>query len=199
MTLGGPDPSGFLGSFTSHNLVTSENTWWTVNYTGSSYDGVRLNTSPLRTVYAIIDTGTSFFSMPDLEYINFSAALTKAGFYCPSDGSGYCEVTTKTCEQVIASGMLKDLTVSIDNIDYVIPPLGYCDNYTSSTTGSTYAIIPIDRTYGHASPGDTFLRNYYTLFNYKENTVSFALNAANAWNVSCTTTSGTTDSKCPSN
>ncbi len=100
LTLGGPDPNGYVGSFTSHNLVRgvldSKASWWTINYTGSSYDGVVLYTGADKEAYAIIDTGTSYMLMPELEYTPFAAALMKAGFAC---GTGsYCYWHYDTCE-----------------------------------------------------------------------------------------------------
>jgi hypothetical protein len=62
MTLGGSDSDSYIGNLTSHDLVTSQNQWWTVNYGGTKYGGSTLSHS--KVPYAIIDTGTSFMYLP---------------------------------------------------------------------------------------------------------------------------------------
>jgi len=106
--------------------------------------------------------------------------MTEVGFDCNDSSAGYCYSTTTTCDSFAAN--MKNLTITLDSIEYNIPPLGYM-----LTPGPNYAekcIVPIASapdSEGIAMLGDTFMRNYYTVFNFSKNTVQMAPNKANAW------------------
>jgi len=68
MTLGGVDSSAMVGNFTtSHTVVSTMSSWWTLNYGGTKFNGKQLS-SPVKLKYAIVDTGTTFMYLPASEY-----------------------------------------------------------------------------------------------------------------------------------
>jgi len=177
MTLGGTDSSAYVGNFTSHDISAKNNQWWTLNYAGTSYGGLAL-ASPVPVKFAIVDTGTSFMYLPLSEYATLSSNLGNIGFDCST--GDYCFSNTKTCDEF--AGSMKNLTIQLDSVEYNIPPLGYM--LTPDAKYLEKCIVPIasvPNSEGIAMLGDTFMRNYYTVFNFSENTVKMAPNKANAW------------------
>lgn len=69
ITLGGVDPSSYTGSFTTHDVVASQDAWWTVNLSGLKYGGTSIKSGSTR--YAIVDTGTSLLTLSKTDYDNF--------------------------------------------------------------------------------------------------------------------------------
>ena len=73
---------------------------------------------------------------------------------------------------------MPDLTITLNYNEYTIPPQGYVlsgmvDDFGY---GCVIAITPISDSQGMYILGDTFLRNFITSFDYKKNTISFAVN-----------------------
>jgi hypothetical protein len=133
-----------------------------------------------------MDTGTSLMYLPYKAYEKFIDTFTGVeGFTCPNNS--WCYSVTKTCEEIIADphSPLADLKIGIDATLFVIPPQGY-----TFSPGRGYfqkCIIPVMAT-GRLSNmvimGDTFLRNFYSKYNYATNTVSLAVSNTVDWNPS---------------
>jgi len=133
-----------------------------------------------------MDTGTSLMYLPYKAYEKFIDTFTGVdGFTCPTNS--WCYSVSKTCEEIIADpeSPLADLKIGIDATLYVIPPEGY-----TFSPGRGYfqkCIIPVmatGRLQNMVIMGDTFLRNFYSKYNYATNTVSLAVSNTVAWNPS---------------
>ena len=92
----------------------------------------------------------------------------------------YCFSMTTPCSE-LTDLITWNLTITLDSTDYKIPPLGYM--LTPDKVYDEKCIIPISSTGDNsiAMLGDTFMRNYYTVFDFKNNEVKMAPNAVNAW------------------
>lgn len=96
--IGGVDDTLYKGSFASHVIVQSHETWWTTNLTAIGIGANILPISDLGSVQlAIMDTGTSLMYLPHKAYEKFIDTFTGLdGFTCPSNS--WCYSTTMTCE-----------------------------------------------------------------------------------------------------
>ncbi len=56
--LGGYNDDDFKGDMFMHPLITTQATWWTVNFVDVLYDGHSIKDSSIN--LAILDSGTSF-------------------------------------------------------------------------------------------------------------------------------------------
>jgi hypothetical protein len=72
-----------------------------------------------------------------------------------------------------------DLVIQIDSVKYSIPPSGYLlDVFGNPNASCVLAVGSIPESYGVILLGDTFIRNFYTVFNYSAPySVSFASTA----------------------
>jgi len=179
MTLGGKDKSAYIGDLYDHSAITKNNLqiWWSVNYNGASYNNQTL-IAKAPVAYAIIDSGTSFIYLPESEYYAFKDFLGRIdGMDC---SQLYCFSNTKTCE--ILAPSMKSLSFVLDATTYTIPPLGYL--LTPDWQYTEKCLVPISYTPDSQKImilGDTFMRNFYTVFDFKGNKVKLAVNKANAW------------------
>jgi hypothetical protein len=140
--------------------------------------------------------------LTESEYTPLKAAWAAAGLDCTE--TNYCLSNDYTCEQLSTRGDLKTLSILIDSTEYVLPPVSYCLDVTGDNNSFWYSYIPIvsqPDSEGHAMLGDTFMRNFYAVFNYEANTVSMAPNSANSWApatvYSCTLNDTTSGNGCP--
>jgi len=133
-----------------------------------------------------MDTGTSLMYLPHKAYEKFIDTFTGLdGFTCPRNS--WCYSTTMTCEEIIADphNPLADLKIGIDATLFVIPPEGY-----TFSPGRGYfqkCIIPVMPTGSFSNMvimGDTFLRNFYSKYDFANNTVSLAVSNTISWNPS---------------
>ena len=133
-----------------------------------------------KTSYAIADTGTSLLYMTQTDYMRFQNALTRKisswdCSYVLSDGFP-CYMDVLSCNSYYSK--MPDLTVTLNGNSFTIPPEGYVLSGMSLEfgVGCVVAVVPISDSIGLWILGDTFLRNYATVFNYANNTISFAVN-----------------------
>jgi hypothetical protein len=84
----------------------------------------------------------------------------------------------RTCNEIVPH--MKNLTIIMDNTKYTMPPRAYVlkPNPKMYKEKCLIPISPLPDSAGLAILGDTFIRNYYTSFNFDKNTVTFASNAA---------------------
>lgn len=129
------DETAYTGELSTHNIDSYNKAWWTIGYGGVSYDGKSISSSDSNA--AIIDSGTSFLYLPQLDYNNFRREMEKIdGVNCRD--SENCVTYDLTCAEIAPK--LKNLTIFLDNMHYVIPPYGYLlDSYGTSET----CIIPV--------------------------------------------------------
>jgi len=107
---------------------------------------------------AIVDSGTSFIVGPTAEIRKLAASVgAKANFM-----GEY----TVDCDSV---DTLPDVTFTINGIDYSIP-----GKKVIIQSGNTCLFTFMGADFGLWILGDTFMRSFYTVFNYEEQTVGFA-------------------------
>ena len=96
----------------------------------------------------------------------------------------YCASYYLSCAEL--APQLKNLTVVLDTKHYTIPPYGYL--LDSRNTAET-CIIPVSsvaESSGMVILGDTFIRNFYTVFDFQSNQVKLAPNSANSYGANIT-------------
>jgi len=100
-------------------------------------------------------------------YDDFKTNLENVGFYC---AGSTCKTYAKNCEKM--APLLDDLTFTIDDTMYTIPPLGYL----TSDGSACYAMVSyLPNSQDMYILGDTFIRNFYPIFNYHDYTVTLAM------------------------
>lgn len=159
-------------------MLADNNTWWAVGYQGVSYGGNMLPPSNHSTI-AIVDTGTSLLVLPKTTYLELKNEFINVGMTCEQ---GICASLTLNCTQL--APLLKDLKIMLDGATYTIPPMGYLSNEDGAfePPGEVKCWAPIEGLFdieGIAILGDTFMRNYYSTFDYEANTVSLAVSSEN--------------------
>jgi hypothetical protein len=83
---------------------------------------------------------------------------------------------------------MEDLTINAGLASYTMPPQAYTMPGESVSPG-VKCLVPVTHTpdsSGVALLGDTFLRNFYSTYNFETNKVGLAVNSANPWD--CTIT-----------
>jgi len=125
--------------------------------------------------YAIIDSGTSFITVPLTDYNNFKQQVINAatGLNCNSfQQPYYCFSKNTPCSTI--TPMLQPLVIRLAHVTFTIPPAAYAiDNILGNacTLGVSYS----SDDYNPFIFGDPFLRSFYTTFNYKDNRVETAV------------------------
>ena len=127
--------------------------------------------------YAIIDSGTRFIYMSGLDYKNFTTQLRSSGKQAQTlncDDQPYCYSDDAKCKGLERD--LDDLVIQIDGTDYSIPSYGYLlENFDGHECA--VAVSYLGFLGDQYVLGDTFIRNFYTSFNYEDMTVSFGRNS----------------------
>lgn len=158
LTIGGSDPAHYTGEIT-HVPLTSA-TYWEI-----ALDDVQVAGESVTAVWsAIVDSGTSLITGPTKEIARL-AKLVGARRFLAGEYLIDCDADAPDIDFVIAG---QTYTLSAD--DYKIVDGGLC----------LFAFMGLDIP-RPAGPlwilGDSFMRRYYTTFNYEEKTVGFALAA----------------------
>ena len=161
LTFGGYDPSKFEGDLAFVKLSSA--TYWEINLDGisaGSYDnGGNDDGSPIT---AIVDSGTSLITGPKKEI----SALAMAIGATPNFMGEY----TIDCKLV---NDLPDVVFTIDGNEYSIPGK---DTVIQAQGVCLFAFMGMD--FPPPGPqwilGDVFMRQYYTVFNYNDQTIGFA-------------------------
>jgi len=161
LTLGGVDSSKYSGSFT-YTPVTIKGYWQfamsKVSVGGSSFAGE---------TKAIADTGTSLLAIPTS---SLKSLLTKfpSGVVKPLAAGEYTVDCSKVSSLPSLSFTISGKEFTLEGSEYVLSVSGEC------LLGITGIDVPAPR-----GPlwimGDVFLRKYYTVFDYGEDRLGFAL------------------------
>jgi len=189
VTLGGyPDASAYTGHFVKQPLVKKYSMWWTMRLTNIK---IGPNSGKLNAKYfAIADTGTSFLYLLEEDFSSFKVMVMNASsdFICDTVNAGYCYSNVTTCDAYWAQ--LEPLTLFLDHNIYVIQPEGY--TISNAWEGSA-CVVAVSYTSNNDVYvlGDTFLRNFVSVFDYKHNTISFAVSATAPAGTSATLYIGT--------
>ena len=76
VTLGGYLSESVGSPFATHNLISKEQTWWTLGFNDISYGGTSFKSSS--TKYAIVDTGTSLLYLSTSDYLTFVQKISSS-------------------------------------------------------------------------------------------------------------------------
>jgi hypothetical protein len=160
LTFGGYDESKFEGDDLNFVDVTAA-AYWQIDLDAVSAGDYNTDGSE-QTITAILDTGTTMFTGPKEEIEQLAAAVGAT--------------RTEWGSYHIDCGIVPpDVTFTIGGVDYVIP-----GNKTvfHDPDSCTYAFSSATLYPGAHSPdwtlGTLFMREYYTVFNYGEETIGFA-------------------------
>ena len=109
----------------------------------------------------IIDTSTSMILLPESVYDLFTYNVNETIFDC---SGAYC-YSPKNCSYAVND--TSNFTVYFDGEAYTIPPSGYLMDYYNGQEGCSMLISSLSDSYGMYVLGDTFMRNFYVEFDYK--------------------------------
>ncbi|MFT7814945.1 gastricsin-like [Arapaima gigas] len=152
VAFGGMDNTKYQGQI--HWTPVTSQTYWQISINGYI---------PFCLCYgcqAIVDTGTSFLTCPQ-QYIGFLMQTigAEAGQY----GGYYVDCNAND---------LPTLSFNIDGVNFLLPPSAYIMNYCMVAISSTY--LPSQNGQPLWILGDTFLREYYSVYDRTNNQVGFA-------------------------
>lgn len=168
---GTPVSSRSRGDTWHAKLNKKNDQWWTLPLNGFSYGSDSMMSGVMK--YAIVDTGTSLLYMVPSDFKTFKSSILSAApsLTCTSE---LCYSVDNTCD--VYESLLSPIKIHLGQVLLTIPPNGYMLNNTLSYS----CLIAISNAGSDSSPyilGDTFIRNYYTTFDYKKSTVSFAVSS----------------------
>ena len=156
LTFGGYDPDKFTGDLTYVKLQAA--TYWQISLDQVVSGDYTSGTDQT----AIVDSGTSLIAGPKAEVSKLAAAVGAK----PNIMGEY----TIDCAKLDS---MPDITFKIDGKDYSIPGK---DTVIQSANTCLFAFMGID--FPPPGPqwilGDVFMRKYYTVFNYVDQTIGFA-------------------------
>ena len=154
LTIGGYDQSKFTGDL--QWVPLSSETYWQVKLESANYGGKSLS---LSTENAIIDSGTSLIVCPATDVSKIVKAIGVS-----DDGSGNYIVD---CSKISS---LKPLVFRMNGVDFSIPS----DKYVLNLDGTCIVgIQSLDQDL--CILGDVFMRQYYSVFDYGNSRVGFAV------------------------
>jgi len=160
LMIGGIDSSYFTGEMTYVDLI--EDSWWKINVDSISLGGPRVSRSSIN---AIVDTGTSFLAGPSTQ-IEKIVSLTGA-----EDDNGEYKIS---CESI---DKLPKLSFEIDGKIYVLTGEDYVLDFGSDVC--ILGLTSMEFNEFTQEPfwilGDVFIRKYFTVFDFENNRVGFAL------------------------
>ena len=162
LIIGAPDPKYYRDSLFWNPVIDQGSGRWFIGTSSVSIGGTRVIQCQDQCL-ALVDTGTSFLGIPgDLFQAFVGKMLSKR-----SD----CSIRQNSdviCDSSDTSG-LPDLTFEINGNRYVLKPEDYLIR-------SQIGIMPVNVTGGRSFfiLGDTFIKNYYTVFDMDSNQIAFA-------------------------
>ena len=166
-TLGEVNNDLYTGDISYHNILNKD--WWRVNMTGINVNGNSVWT-PSFTVGAGVDSGTTLIGGPHDDIAKIWEAVDGA-----QEGSGqYSGYWFYPCDSN------PNIEILIDGTPYAVNPEDLKFNKASSGTcqGAIFALESGTTTNDQKSLtwvlGDTFMKNYYTVFRHSPPSVGFA-------------------------
>lgn len=161
LTFGGYDTTKFQGDLTFVKLMSA--TYWEIGLDGVAAGSYHSQPNEDGTaITAIVDSGTSLITGPKREIAKLAASLGAK----PNIVGEY----TIDCAKVEE---LDDIVFTINGVDYTIPGKGAVIEAQGTCL---FAFMGMD--FPKPGPqwilGDVFMRQYYTVFNYVDQTIGFA-------------------------
>ncbi|KEI41448.1 uncharacterized protein L969DRAFT_15467 [Mixia osmundae IAM 14324] len=158
MTLGGVNDTLYSGDIAYHSLSESEK-YWQVSLSGLAVGSTSL--SNFSTASVALDTGTSLIGAPDDVVASVFALIPGSS---PATDPGYEGYYTFPCDASI------DFSVTIDSIRYPVSDADFNVGQLSQNS-CLGALFALSTSSSSTSPqyilGDSFIKNYYTVFRYK--------------------------------
>lgn len=163
--IGGYDVEKYTKNGTLTFIKThSELGYWAVSLEGISYGSQAL---VLTTVFAILDTGTSYLIGPENEVSQFIQPLLSAGM-CQSTVSGVvCD-----CGEKYSLSDYDDLKFTLGGYTFTVP----AETYMWQTGSRCLLLLGSLQDMPMWILGDVFLRNYYTVFDMDNKQIGLAGN-----------------------
>jgi hypothetical protein len=160
LTLGGYDPAHFTGSISWVPL--SAETYWETTLQGLTVNGQPATTS----TRVILDTGTSLLAGPSADVKALAALVGASPFFLnPKEYTIDCNAVNTAPDIVFSMGGQQ---FPLSAKDYIINAGGLC----------LFGVTGIDVPSGPLwIAGDVFIRKYYTIFDYGNQRLGFALAA----------------------
>jgi len=160
IVLGGVNPTLYNGAF-SYISVTSQ-TYWQIQIFGMNVNGNTIQTgcSTTNPCNGIVDTGTSLLLVPQA-VLNILTQMIPVSLLTSGQST--------PCNSINLNS-LPNISFSLEGVSFSIPPSIYIfnDNQNNCNLG-------IDVTsFSLWILGDTFIRNFYTLFDRGNNQIGFA-------------------------
>lgn len=161
LTFGGYDPAKFKGDLEYVKLLSA--TYWEIPLDKASAGDYETQPNDDGTpITAIVDSGTSLLTGPKKDVAKIASAVGAKG--------NFMGQYTIDCEKV---DEMPDITFTINKKDYVIPG----KKAVIQAQGTClFAFMGMD--FPKPGPqwilGDVFMRQYYTVFNYLDETIGFA-------------------------
>jgi len=175
--LGGMDSEYYTGDVRVHDVDQKYNSWWSLEMTGLGINWD--NAKSTKVSLAVIDTGTSLMYVPRTEFDVFVSRwkFESGDVRCFTLFNPYCYSSTKKCAELAPK--LASIQVELDHVTYSMPAEAYLLPQYDETTGledmCLFSIWPIDDDQNLYLIGDTFLRQFYSSYDYQNNTISFAV------------------------
>jgi len=180
LTLGGIDHSLYTGSI-SYTQNTGQGQMYSMQLNGLTVFGQQITS--VQTDQAILDSGTNVLLIPDTGFTD----LYNSFYSSCSQGSnlvGVCGVSFEnsifdnTCFKMTQSQIkaYPNITLNIDNINIVMPPSTYLNQFDPESPNPLLYCLGIRNTgfMGMTIIGDTSMSNYYVIFDNQQNRIGWA-------------------------
>eukprot|EP01084_Bolivina_argentea_P016453 30797_1 len=146
---------------------------WSIHFDGISFYGYKLTqaTNDNNFISAIFDTGTTYIGIPETQFTPFMQELTKNRPDCVSESASNSDVYV--CQDII--NPTKELPIIAftavnsegDTVTMNLDPASYLDD------SNELGFMPL-KGLNIWIMGDSFLKNYYSIYDYKNNQISLA-------------------------
>ena len=162
LTFGGYDVTKFTGDLVTVPLISA--TYWEIGIdaisAGSYHSTPNTDGSPIT---GIVDSGTSFLVGPRSQVTKLAAAV----------GAKYNFFTGQYTIDCAELDSIPDLVFTIQGIDFSVPARSAV---FQSSRSCIFAVMGLDdfKPGTQWILGDVFMREYYTIFNYLDQTISLA-------------------------
>ena len=156
-------------------LDTTYDDWWSVRLRSVRYGAQNLKYSYTDT--AIIDTGTSFFTISKTDFDNFASIMLELDGITCSYAEGCYSQDDQLCEAF--TPQMEDLQIQLDFTVFNITPQYFTYNRLNSTSGKHFCQVTVSALPdedGIYILGDPFLRAFTTNFDFGEQVIYVGIN-----------------------